>query len=66
MKERILYYQTIMKRDENEITRLVVCRQKERKLKGDFYPQVLEDMKHSSELKRQLKVFHARVNGLLF
>ena len=46
MKKRIMYYQTIMKRDENEITRLVVCRQKERKLKGDFYPQVLEDMNY--------------------
>ena len=44
MKKRITYYQLIMKRDDSEITKAVVMRQKQTKLKGDFYMQVLNDL----------------------
>ena len=46
MSRRILYYQTIMQRNEDEITRMVVESQKMDELKGDFYSQVKEDMKN--------------------
>ena len=35
-----------MKREEDELTRRVVCCQKERKLEGDFYPQVEQNMNY--------------------
>ena len=44
MKRRIMYYQLIMKRDDNEITKAVVMRQKQTKLKGDFFIQVSHDL----------------------
>ena len=44
MARRIMYYQTVMLRDDDEITKKVVCCQKERQLSGDFYPQVVQDM----------------------
>ena len=44
MKRRILYYQTIMKRDNEEITKRVVLSQMQSRIKGDFYMQVSKDM----------------------
>ena len=41
---RIMYYQTVMLRDDNEITKQVVLSQKRSKIKGDFYTQVSADM----------------------
>ena len=41
---RIMYYQTIMKRDDEEITKKIVESQKRSKIKGDFYVQVSADM----------------------
>ena len=41
---RILYYQTIMMRPDDEVTKKVVTRQKERMIEGDFYTQVSADM----------------------
>ena len=51
MKRRIMYYQLVMKRNDDEITKAVVMRQKQTRLKGDFYMQVLKDMNalHISE-----------------
>ena len=43
MSRRILYYHTIMARDEGEITKQVVLRQSE--IKGDFFLQVQSDMR---------------------
>jgi hypothetical protein len=44
MVRRIMYYQTVMKRDAQEITKKVVESQKRSKINGDFYPQVSKDM----------------------
>ena len=37
MARRVTYYQTIMKRSDNEITKAVVARQQIRQIPGDFY-----------------------------
>ena len=44
MSRRILYYQTVMLRPDDEITKKVVNCQKETRIEGDFYVQVSEDM----------------------
>ena len=44
MKRRLLYYHTIMQRDNSEITKAVVVRQKHTRIDGDFYMQVVRDM----------------------
>ena len=44
MKRRLMYYQLVMRREDNEITKAVVMRQKETRLKGDFFMQVLNDL----------------------
>ena len=44
MSRRILYYQMIMMRPDDELTKKVVTRQKETRLEGDFYLQVSRDM----------------------
>ena len=44
MARRITYYQTILKRDDNEITKKVIMCQKRTRTPGDFYMQVLNDM----------------------
>ena len=44
MQRRIMYYKTVMERDEGEITKAVVMRQKQTRLEGDFYMQVHNDM----------------------
>ena len=44
MARRITYYQTILKRDDEEITKKVIQCQKQTMVKGDFYPQVSADM----------------------
>ena len=44
MKRRILYFCDIMKRGDNELTKMVVLTQKENPIKGDFYIQVKNDM----------------------
>ena len=45
MARRIMYYKTIMMRDDDEITKKIVICQMENMIEGDFYPQVVEDMK---------------------
>ena len=42
---RILYFQTILKRNESELTRQILMAQKENPTKGDFYCQVVKDFK---------------------
>ena len=44
MARRITYYQTILKRDDDEITKKVITCQKKTRIPGDFYMQVLNDM----------------------
>ena len=44
MARRIMYYQTIMMRADDEITKKVVLCQKENGLPGDFYSHVYHDM----------------------
>ena len=44
MSRRILYYQTVMSRPDDEITKKVVNCQKETRIEGDFYIQVSDDM----------------------
>ena len=48
MKRRILYLQDILNRNDDEITKRVVLRQKELCYKGDFYPQTKNDMDYLS------------------
>ena len=48
MKRRILYLQDILNRNDAEITKRVVLRQKELCYKGDFYPQTKTDMDYLS------------------
>ena len=45
MARRIMYYKTIMMRDDDEITKMVVLCQMDNMIEGDFYPQVSDDMK---------------------
>ena len=45
MSRRIMYYQTVMHRPDEEITKKVVTCQKDTRIKGDFYVQVAEDMR---------------------
>ena len=44
MKRRVMYYQMVMMRNNDEITKAVVMRQKQTRIKGDFFMQVLNDM----------------------
>ena len=44
MSRRIMYYQTVMLRPDNEITKQVVICQKNTRIEGDFYAQVSSDM----------------------
>ena len=44
MARRIVYYQLILKRKADEITRKVVMCQKKTRIPGDFYMQVQDDM----------------------
>ena len=44
MKRRISYYRLILLRDNGELTKKIVNEQKRKPLKGDFYPQVKEDL----------------------
>ena len=48
MKRRILYFQDVMIKDKEEITRKVVDVQKEDGCKGDFYLQVMENLNYLS------------------
>ena len=48
MKRRILYLQEVLSRDEGEVTRKVVMAQKADPCKGDFYPQVRDDLMYLS------------------
>ena len=45
MARRIMYFQTIMAREDDEITKKIVIYQKEAQIKGDFYMQVSSDLK---------------------
>ena len=47
MARRICYFQTVMQRDDDEITKKIVIHQKEDNHPGDFYPQVANDMQNS-------------------
>ena len=44
IRRRILYLHDIMNRNADELTTMVVEAQKVKSYKGDFYPQVMEDM----------------------
>ncbi len=44
MSRRILYYHTILDREDDELTKRVVCIQKDIGVDGDFYHQVENDM----------------------
>ena len=44
MKRRVLYLQTILMRDNDELTKKVVLLQKDTCLDGDFYPQALANL----------------------
>ena len=44
MMRRIMYYHTVMNREDDELTKMILVSQKETKLKGDFYQQVSNDM----------------------
>ena len=45
MKRRILYLHDIVNRDDEELVKKIVLAQKERSCSGDFYEQVLENMR---------------------
>ena len=59
MARRVAYYQVIMNRSDDEITKAVVARQKISQIPGDFYVQVLGDMTRlnisESDIKNQSK-----------
>ena len=44
MKRRLTYYQVLMRRNDDEITKAIVMHQKQTRLKGDFYMQVINDL----------------------
>ena len=45
MKRRILYFHTVMGRNDDEITKKVVTQQMSRCARGDFFEQVERDLK---------------------
>jgi hypothetical protein len=75
MKRRILYLHEVLGRDEVETTRKVVMAQKVDPCKGDFYPQVREDLMRleipieSVEVEnkaRLKKMVHERIESCAF
>ena len=53
---RMTYLQTILKRNENELTKRIFKAQKENPTKGDFYCQVLEDFDLIGEILNEEEV----------
>ena len=45
MERRVLYFHEVMNRPDDELTKQIVVLQKQNNVRGDFYPQVQEDLK---------------------
>ena len=65
MKRRILYLQDILNRDDEELTKQVICQQKVSCYDGDFYPQVCKDMASISISEQDLKCTKQQLKNLV-